>query len=245
MFREPDPLAEQVSQALLAMSVVPLEERGEWIRIRTWDAYEGWARSAAFRPDPTGWDGEDFRIVDLWANLRARPDYRQAAATRAPLGTLLPRTGAIKGWVELLLPDGRRLWTEEHRVRAATCRTRRSQRSIITTARRFLGVPYLWGGNSPDGIDCSGFVQFVMRLHGIPLLRDADMQFGQGQPVSEPQATDLVFFGPADRPEAITHVGMMLDRRRFIHARGSAHVRIDLLQGYSHSGSFRGARRFR
>lgn len=246
MFREPDPLAEQVSQALLGMPVEILEEQGDWVRLRSPDTYTGWSLRSGLAETPAGWHEPWVEVVDLFANLRPRNDYRLAVAERAPIGTRLPRLSEAEKRVELLLPDGRRLWTEAVRVQPVTARPLRpaGAAAICRTARRFLGVPYLWGGCSADGLDCSGFVQLVMRLHGIPLLRDADLQFRQGEPAPEPDATDLVFFGPTDRPERITHVGMMLDRRRFIHARGSDRVRIDLLAEEPHAGMFRGARRF-
>lgn len=244
MFGEPDPASEQVSQALLGFPVEPLEASGAWTLIRTPDGYTGWSPADALVPVPPGW-GEPFReIEDLWANLRSAADSKRAALVHAPIGTRLPQCGQEEGWVQLLLPDGRRLWTEEHRTWTVGKRFFRSANrlAIPRTARRFLGIPYLWGGCSPWGLDCSGFVQLVYRLHGLPLLRDAHMQFEQGAKAPEPRAADLVFFGPEDKPGRITHVGMMLDRRRYIHAKGSACVRIDVLDPAS--PTFRGARRF-
>lgn len=244
MFAAPDAASEQVSQALLGMAVRVVEERGEWSRLRTPDGYEGWAASSGLTAAPEGWTAPFREVDDLWANLRAASDSRQAAVLHAPIGTQLPQCGEAAGWVQLLLPDGRRLWTEAHRARpkgVGPCRSR-SRSAMIRTARRFLGVPYLWGGNSPWGLDCSGFVQLVYRLHGYSLRRDAHMQFADGTPAGAPIGGDLVFFGPEGQPECITHVGMMLDDRRYIHAKGSACVRIDVLDPAS--PTFRGGRRF-
>lgn len=242
MFRAPDALTEQVSQALLGMEVVVLETRPSWSRIRTPDTYEGWVATDALVAAPAAWDEPGREIEDLWANLRAKNDYRQAAVVHAPIGTRLPQTDEADGRVQLLLPDGRRLWTEIHRTVPAPVKRSPRPATIVRTARRFLGIPYLWGGCSPWGVDCSGFVQLVFRLHGIPILRDAHQQMEQGAPSPEPDAADLVFFGPDDKPDRITHVGMMLDRRRYIHAKGSACVRIDVLDPVS--AGYRGGRRF-
>ena len=87
---------------------------------------------------------------------------------------------------------------------------------MIATARRFLGLPYLWGGTTPLGIDCSAFVQLAYRLHGVELRRDSDIQFTQPDlEVVERQeldAGDLVFFG-ADKARVVNDaLGALRDR---------------------------------
>jgi len=89
----------------------------------------------------------------------------------------------------------------------------------------FLNAPYLWGGRTPFGIDCSGFVQMVYKLKKIRLLRDASQQALHGEPlnfVSEAEPGDLAFF---DNEEGIImHVGLMIDKHRIIHASGNVHI---------------------
>lgn len=244
MHRQPDPLAEQISQGLLGMAVEAEETRGDWKRIRTPDGYSGWIQAALVASAPEDWSLPPIEIVDLWANLRPAPDYRLAASAQAMVGTHLPAIDRETGWVGVRHPDGRKLWVEEHRVRSSAEGPRpAAPTALIRTARRFLGVPYLWGGCTPLGIDCSGFTQLVMRLHGIPLLRDACLQADQGEPCPTPEAADLVFFGPPSGEPRITHVGMMLDASRFIHAKGSDQVRIDRLEGHT-AHNYLLARRF-
>jgi gamma-D-glutamyl-L-lysine dipeptidyl-peptidase len=246
MLREPDPLSEQVSQALLAMLVQVLEAREEWSLIRTPDGYEGWAEAAALVDVHPEWDGPWAEVEDLWINLRGQAGFRLAAAAHAAIGTRLPVAGRSENWFQLLMPDGRRLWTEGHRVRLVDREPLRpaTPEAVGKTALRFLGIPYLWGGCSPLGLDCSGFMQLLMRLHGISLLRDAHQQAAQGEASEEPARADLVFFGPEERPDQITHVGMMLDRRRFIHAPGGDRIRINRLTDEPYACQFRRARRF-
>ncbi len=97
---------------------------------------------------------------------------------------------------------------------------------ILENARTFLNAPYLWGGKTPFGIDCSGFTQQVFKLSGVKLLRDASQQATQGELVSfisEAEPGDLAFF---DNEEgAITHVGIIMENQKIIHASGK--VRID------------------
>jgi cell wall-associated NlpC family hydrolase len=91
--------------------------------------------------------------------------------------------------------------------------------------RDLLGTPYLWGGGSSFGVDCSGFVQLLYALHGLLLPRDADQQFGVGVAVSRHgvQAGDLVFFATAHGKE-IVHVGLAASRESVLHASGSGGV---------------------
>ena len=106
--------------------------------------------------------------------------------------------------------------------------------SIVETAYVFLNTPYLWGGKSPFGIDCSGFTQMVYKLCGYSLLRDAKEQATQGEVLSfieESEPGDLAFF---DNDEGvITHVGIIMNDYNIIHAHGK--VRIDKLD---HSGIY-------
>ena len=114
-----------------------------------------------------------------------------------------------------------------------------------------IGVPYLWGGTSGHGIDCSGFVRLLHRWVGVDTPRDADMQFEAAKPVEPPfEAGDLFFFAAKDSRRKITHVGVSLGDWKMIHAsRRNNGVYIedlqqhaDLMDNYVRAGSFlRGA----
>jgi cell wall-associated NlpC family hydrolase len=101
---------------------------------------------------------------------------------------------------------------------------------------QFLGVPYLWGGTSVKGMDCSGFTKTVFRLNGMELNRDANQQALMGEEVvvdeqfNNLRTGDLLFFGrkaTADRPERITHVAIYVGNKEYVHAPGGARVRIN------------------
>jgi len=104
----------------------------------------------------------------------------------------------------------------------------RARLRVKENAMLYLNAPYLWGGRTPFGIDCSGFVQAVFKLQGLKLLRDAALQSSQGEFISflaEAETGDLAFF--EDEAGSIIHVGIILDRQRIIHCSGK--VQIDIL----------------
>ncbi len=111
---------------------------------------------------------------------------------------------------------------------------KQSPETMIRTARQYLGSPYLWGGRSCFGIDCSGFTQIVYRMGGYALLRDASQQAEQGELISfieEARPADLAFF--ENEEGSIVHVGIMLNNHQIIHASGQ--VRVDTID---HEGIF-------
>jgi cell wall-associated NlpC family hydrolase len=85
---------------------------------------------------------------------------------------------------------------------------------LLATAGAFMGVPYLWGGTTALGMDCSGFVQQVYRLNGVALPRDADQQAVLGRRVDQARAGDLFFFGE----QSVTHVAIATNASEFVHA---------------------------
>lgn len=116
-------------------------------------------------------------------------------------------------------------------------------RRVIGTALQYMGVPYVYGGSSPSGFDCSGFVQFVYAQAGISLPRTADIQYEVGTPVdkSELQAGDLVFF--AGDYVNVSHVGIYLQDGEFVHASTTQGIAIDSLYRDYRVEHYVGARR--
>ncbi len=118
-----------------------------------------------------------------------------------------------------------------------------SASAIIATAKQYLGVPYLWGGDTPSGFDCSGLVQYVFRANGITLPRTSAQQYTAGTAVSRAnlQAGDLVFF--ATGSGGVSHVGIYIGSGQFIHASSSKGVVVSELTSSYWSGCYYGARR--
>jgi cell wall-associated NlpC family hydrolase len=148
------------------------------------------------------------------------------------MGDLL-KVKSMKGnWVSLELPDRRKGYltaSETMNYHQWKKTLKPTPELILKTAKQFLGVPYLWGGTSSKGVDCSGFVKTVFRMNGIELTRDADQQGMQGDnvPIDENfqniKPGDLLFFGARainGKPERITHVAISLGGTEYIHSSG-------------------------
>ena len=129
------------------------------------------------------------------------------------------------------LPEGRNLLSLGSEVAFETenfVNNNNIRESLVESAKKFINVPYLWGGRSYFGIDCSALVQLVYKIHGIALPRDADKQAELGEArdfVEESEPGDLAFF--EDETGFISHVGLVLSPFELIHASGK--VRIDSL----------------
>lgn len=233
---------ELVTQGLIGQPVIMEGGAKDWYYVQTWDTYRGWIPSYGMRllDDQTrayASTGPVAVIRELWANIHEQPNERSTIITKATVSAELEVVDSAEDWVELRLPNGKIGFIRKaeaklvDRDQAGTIWLPSPSR-IIETAMRFVGVPYLWGGSSPFGIDCSGFVQLVHRIHGLTLLRDADIQAGDPRcrPVlrNDVRTGDLVFFGKGKDPDiaAITHIGIAMDNDRFIHSGGGGGVQI-------------------
>ncbi len=219
--RQPAHASEQVTQALQGEVLEPLLHEDGWLLVRLPDGYLGWVRDwhvqlVDVEVPRTHAARADARITIPLARVRQMPRGDAAACAESVLGTDVVRGASQPGWVEIELPGGRCGWVEEAELRAGGGAWDAAPASVLEMLRLFLGVPYVWGGKSPKGFDCSGLVQFVFGLHGLSLPRDSDQQFECGEPVSEFATGDLLFFGT----ERVSHVGIALDGQDFIHARG-------------------------
>jgi len=253
--------ADVVSQAVIGTPVKILKaERNaqgeEWFRIETPDTYQGWMKGSSLRAyapgeKAYGTSGQTFEVTSLFALVYAVDNVtKHKPLAMAPVGALLEVGNWGERWCEITLPCGTKAWIQkgDGLVREPGFkRPRLSTEEMVTLAKRFLGLPYYWGGTSPLGFDCSGFVQLVYRLSGIQILRDADIQFEKSglaevAPGFEDKG-DLVFFGKAKG--RITHVGMMVNREEFINA--TTHekpvVQISKLKDPYWANIYRGARR--
>ncbi len=115
--------------------------------------------------------------------------------------------------------------------------------AIIATAKKYIGVPYVWGGSTPSGFDCSGFVQYVFNAHGVPLPRTSKQQYGVGKKVSKANLKpgDLVFFDTEGN--GVSHLGIYIGNNQFVHASSSKGVTITSLSNTYWAPRYYGAKR--
>jgi len=118
-----------------------------------------------------------------------------------------------------------------------------SAQAVIATAKQYIGVPYVWGGSSPSGFDCSGFVQYVFGKHGISLPRTSREQYNVGTWVSKANLRpgDLVFYNTSG--SGVSHLGIYIGNGQFIHASTSKGVMISEISNSYWSARYYGARR--
>lgn len=250
MYSHPSDKSDVVSQAIYGSNVKLLVAQGEWSRIQTSDHYKGWVPSRHLRiilsGDGYATSGPTVQVESLFANIYSEPDVtRHKPVITVPFETKLEvpsvdksrfagdagkraKEETYEGWLHIRLPGMTWAWIQSSDVISDP-----KQLSIpesIELAKRFLGFPYLWGGRSSFGFDCSGFTQMLVRARGINMPRDADMQAAWSGVTTvdrkDLQAGDLLFFGSS--PKDITHTGMYIGDGQFIHDTTHGHPVVQI-----------------
>ena len=217
--------SEIVSQLLFGDFFSILEQTPTWIKIGVaYDHNEGWIDSTQFQPITE----EQYNTLEklspqLNGELIDFITYNTNNLIPVPLGSDIRF---------LSIPE---INTHNYQFEGTKISGSKPKSDLLKTAFLYLNAPYLWGGKTPFGIDCSGFTQMVYKLNGYKLLRDASQQATQGEALSfieESEPGDLAFF---DNDEgSIIHVGIMMENNYIIHASGKVRIdRIDHLGIYN------------
>lgn len=223
---EPSDKSEMVSQLLFGEHFKVLEIQKKWSKIRiAYDNYEGWI------------DTNQYLLLSEEKYLEMEESNSALAAELIDFVTNENEsflTITIGASLPFYKDKKLKLGPVNYRYEGQVFNVNQPKETLIEIALKFLNAPYLWGGKTPFGIDCSGFTQMVYKLCGYKLLRDAGQQATQGEVLSfieESEPGDLAFF---DNEEGvIVHVGIIMNDNYIIHAHGK--IRIDRID---HSGIF-------
>jgi gamma-D-glutamyl-L-lysine dipeptidyl-peptidase len=221
MRKEPSHRSEMVSQVLFGEYVTLGEAADDFVHVKClYDGYEGWVQANQLR------HVEQSGMVDTSYYTNGFTSLATLNGTTVHLPFATPVYGfdklsfTISGSTINYIFQPQQAWD----IRSLTF----NETTLAAVYQPFLNTPYLWGGKSVFGIDCSGFAQQVFKLLGVKLLRDAYLQAEQGKPVSsvtEAKLGDLAFF--QNEKGRVTHVGIVLNNQQIVHASGK--VRIDTL----------------
>lgn len=236
---QPENSAELCTQVLLGTPLTVLKKESGWYYVQTPDQYLGWMDDGFQQMDQTEfntWSHQSRVIITEPYGFTYRAKDKKEVVSDVAFGGMLVTRGEAGSFYEVVYPDGREALLPKEIAMPYTqwiTNTKVTSESVIRTAHRFFGIPYLWGGTSSKGFDCSGFTKTVFYFHGILLPRDASQQVHIGEPVDigadfeNVKTGDLLFFGAkaeGNAKEKVTHVGIYLQDRKFIHSSTDVHI---------------------
>lgn len=233
--------AELATQSTLGTTLKVYKKEGGWYRVQTPDGYLGWLDQGGFvlmdESQYQQWKNADKVVfLPLVGFARSSPEEEALPVSDLLAGNILRFLKKEGDYSKVEYPDGRTgfvLNTELEEYHNWLATREASLDNILSTAHQFMGLPYLWGGTSGKGVDCSGFTKSVFYLNGVLLPRDASQQAHTG--IEVPTDTtltgllpgDLLFFGrkaSEDQKERITHVAIYLGNGKIIHSTGTVKI---------------------
>ena len=214
IYSDPDFKSAVVTQGLLGESCVIMDSKGDWFNVNQWDCYSGWIhKHQGILTDKT----YDANLTVFEMDGVVTKEREKTVIRDLTFGNNL-NGKPMSGGFSVTLPDGEKGWTSTLLGRMTEQPTRKS---IIRLARSFMGVPYLWGGKSPHGFDCSGYIQTIYKTFNIELPRDAHQQADHFKEstitMEQAKQADLHFFKTRGK---ITHVALAEENGYFLHAQG-------------------------
>jgi hypothetical protein len=240
--KEPKHSAEMVTQSLLGTPVNVLKKAAEgWYFIQTPDNYLGWVDDDAIqlmtKIEYDDWlESEKLIVTKIYDHCYNLEDINGQIVSDIVQGNILKVVDEKSNYFEVQFPDKRKAFIERSNAKLIKdwlSSIEISGESILNLAYKFMGIPYLWGGTSVKGFDCSGFTKTVYFLHGIILPRDASQQVNVGDAIDIKDgfenlvAGDLLFFGTKatdSTKEKVTHVGIYISNLDFIHEGGRVKI---------------------
>lgn len=233
--------AELATQATLGTPLKVLKKDDNWYLVQTPDGYLAWVDSGGIvlmsDEELATWKATE-KVVFLkpFGESYEKPDLGSQSVSDLVAGDILELRGEKNGFFEVKYPDGRTAHIVKDQAQKYQDWLKsldQSEESLVATSKELMGLPYLWGGTSPKGVDCSGYTKTVFFLNGIVIPRDASQQVHTGKVVDSTRnfenlrKGDLLFFGkPAtdSTKERVIHVGMWIGDNKFIHSMGDVHI---------------------
>ena len=239
---QPKHSGELATQATMGMPLRLLKKEGDWHLVQTPDKYISWMQGSFVPMDTAAygaWQAIDKLIFTAPYGFAYQDETFSSTVSDLVMGNVMALKGEnrVAYWVQF--PDGREAYVPKDEATPFNewvASAEATEETVVNTAIQLMGVPYLWGGTSSKGVDCSGYTKTIYFMNGHVLPRDASQQVHAGEPVDEDKnfdqlrPGDLLFFGRAatdSTGERVTHVGMWIGNNEFIHAPGlEARVRV-------------------
>jgi cell wall-associated NlpC family hydrolase len=238
---QPRHAAELATQALLGTPMKVLKQLGSWFLVQTPDQYLAWADQGGFTQMDAAafqqWQSRPKAIFqETYGALYESPTPKSATVSDLVAGNVMAIVGREGNAVKLALPDGREGFVPAAQLNPLSDwleQLQPSPENLVSTAYTMMGIPYLWGGTSAKGADCSGFTKTIYFMNGMVIPRDASQQVHSGKLVETGSQFenlvpgDLLFFGtPAteEKAERVIHVGLWIGNQQFIHASGKVRI---------------------
>ncbi|HEY9184913.1 MAG TPA: C40 family peptidase [Salegentibacter sp.] len=238
---EPKHSAQLVTQATLGMPLKVFKKKGGWYYVQTPEGYLGWVDYGGIQnmkeEELRSWKQTDKLIYLETAGFSyEEPDSDSQRVSDLVSGNILELVDRQGKFYEVKYPSGKKAFVETAYAQPYLEwleNLEATEEDLVATGKDLMGAPYLWGGTSPKGMDCSGFTKTVFFMNGVVIPRDASQQIHTGEEVDTErnfenlEKGDLLFFGkPAtdSSAERVIHVGMWIGDNKFIHSMGEVHV---------------------
>ncbi|MBW8243961.1 C40 family peptidase [Muricauda oceani] len=238
---KPSHAAEMVTQGTLGMPLNIYQKERSWYHIQTPDDYLGWVDAGGIelmtKEEFDAWQATAKVIyTNTYGKSYATADTSSEAVSDVVAGNIFRLIAEDGNFYQVQYPDGREAYLQKEEANTFDewkSTLALTKESLVETSKTMLGVPYLWGGTSTKGVDCSGFTKTVYLMNGMIIPRDASQQIHEGFFVDDSKdfdkliAGDLLFFGRKatdSTSERVIHVGMWIGNNEFIHSAGNVHI---------------------
>lgn len=238
---KPSHSSELVTQATLGMPLKVYKKEGGWYYVQTPEGYLAWVDYGGITPmtpeELSSWKASNKLIyLETTGFSYEEPDESSQVISDLVAGNVFELLGERGGFYEVRYPSGKSAFVKKQQAKPYEqwlASLEPTGENLIEAAREMMGVPYLWGGTSPKGVDCSGYTKTIFFLNGMVLPRDASQQIAAGKEIDSVknfenlQPGDLLYFGRKatdTTSERVVHVGMWIGDNKFIHSMGEVHI---------------------